>query len=156
MLDTLSYVNSIPAQTTNNYPITVKPNQVLIIHGLARKTSFTTAVTKSANTMHSSSLLVSPRVVSLESPGKTTRVSIRICNLSAKMIKIPPRPSLCMLNEVKVFDSWQPKPSKTFVGGEDAINSLEDLAIKINYESLTSEHSSNPIELSYPIPTGNV
>lgn len=44
MLGNLSHINSIPVKTANNYPITVQPNQVLIIHGLARKTCFTTAV----------------------------------------------------------------------------------------------------------------
>lgn len=84
----------IPVKTTNNYPITIQSNQVLTIHGLPRKTSFTTAVTESANTIHSSSLAVCPRVVSLEIPGSPY--------MRSKLVSS----SLCMLDEVQVVDSW--------------------------------------------------
>lgn len=89
--------------------------------------------------MTSSSVAVCARVVSLETPGKTTRVLIRICNLLVQTIKIPPHSSLFMLN-VEVVDSWQPKPPKTSVVAEDVvISSLENLDIKINHDSLTPD-----------------
>lgn len=140
-VDSLSQVNSIHVKSTNRFPITVQPKQVLTVHGLARKSSFSfsTAVTESVD-IPSCGLTVCPRVVSLDSPGKTTRVPVRICNMSAQAIRIPPRSSLCLLNEVQVVDSWQPEPSKPSVAGESTrCKSLEDMGVKINTNSLTPD-----------------
>ncbi|KAL5007068.1 hypothetical protein ScPMuIL_015874, partial [Solemya velum] len=71
---------------------------------------------------------------------KTTRVPVRICNMSAQAIRIPPRSSLCLLNEVQVVDSWHPEPSKPSVAGESTrCKSLEDMGVKINTNSLTPD-----------------
>lgn len=47
-----------------------------------------TAITEQMDNVHNSnSLLVCPRVVSIKK-GKTSRISVRICNLSAQPVKV--------------------------------------------------------------------
>lgn len=90
-IGSLPQVIFIQVKTTNKFPITVQPKQVLTVNGLPRKSfKCSTSVTVSADTMPSNGLSVWPRIVSIDSPGKTTRVPVRICNLSAHAIKIPP------------------------------------------------------------------
>ena len=100
---------STPVGTTCNYAIRIAPYEIKTIHGIARKTgNFETAVTEHMNTSLSGDLNICPRVVSLKSPCKTVRVPVRVCNLSAHAINIPPKSLLCSLNSVSVVDSWTP------------------------------------------------
>ena len=46
-----------------------------------------------------------PRIETLNNPGKTARVPVRVCNMSAKIVTLPPKTSLCDLHEVKVLRS---------------------------------------------------
>ena len=41
----------------------------------------------------------------LSNPGKTSRVPVRLCNRSAKMVTLPPRGNICELHEVKLLRS---------------------------------------------------
>ena len=43
--------------------------------------------------------------MTLNNPGKTARVPVRVCNMSAKIVTLPPKTSLCDLHEVKVLRS---------------------------------------------------
>ena len=101
--------NAIPVKTTNNFSIRIGPGEMKTINSLARKSSdMTAAVTEHIDSSLSGDLTICPRVVSLKSPGTTVRVPVRVCNLSAHVIEIPPRSLLCSLSEVTVVDSWTP------------------------------------------------
>lgn len=66
--------------------------------------SVESAVTEPCEDQHCSSRLnVCPRVVSLNKPGKSARVPVRIFNLSAKAISIPAKSNLRDLQEVNVL-----------------------------------------------------
>ena len=129
--------NAIPVKTTNNFSIRIGPGEMKTVNGLARKSSdMTAAVTEHIDSSLSGDLTICPRVVSLKSPGTTVRVPVRVCNLSAHVIEIPPRSLLCSLSEVTVVDSWTPdlqqkqdvKPSAS-----------EHLDVKIDEDNLTTD-----------------
>lgn len=90
----LSINNDIPVKTTNKYSITVGPFECKTISGIVK--SFdndcaSTAITEQMDNVHNSnSLLVCPRVVSIKK-GKTSRIPVRICNMSAQPIKVSPK-----------------------------------------------------------------
>jgi hypothetical protein len=56
-------------------------------------------------------LNICPRVVSLENAGTTSRIPVRVCNMTAKVIKIKPNSVFCSLSGVKVMNSWKPEVS---------------------------------------------
>ena len=56
-------------------------------------------------TVNTPNLSASPRIVTFSNPGKAARVPVRVCNMSAKMVTLPPKTSLCDLHEVKVLCS---------------------------------------------------
>ena len=120
--------DSIPVKTTSNYSIRIAPHEIKTIHGIARRTGeFDTAVTEHMDTSLPGDLTICPRVVSLKGPGNTVRVPVRVCNLSARVINIPPKSFLCSVNSVSVVDSWTPsskKPEKV-----STESTLEDLGI---------------------------
>ena len=138
-LDSLSD-NAIPVKTTNNFSIRVGPGDVKTVNGIARKTSeINAAVTEHINNSLSGDLTICPRVVSLKSPGMTVRVPVRVCNLSAHAIEIPPRSLLCSLNEVSVVDSWTPDLSQK---QETKSSTSEDLGVQIDEDNLTPDQLS--------------
>ena len=138
-LDSLSD-NAIPVKTTNNFSIRVCPGEVKTVNGIAQKTSeINAAVTEHINKSLSGDLTICPRVVSLKSPGTTVRVPVRVCNLSAHAIEIPPRSLLCSLNEVSVVDSWTPDLSQK---QETKSSTSEDLGVQIDEDNLTPDQLS--------------
>ena len=76
--------------------------------GIVRKHNkdIDTAVTEHTDTSLIGDLTICPRVVSLKPSSSTVRVPVRVCNLSARVVEIPPRSLLCLLSSVKVVDSW--------------------------------------------------
>ncbi len=100
-----------------------------------------TAVTESMDTCQAGCLTVCPRVVSLnKKAGNTVRVPVRVCNLSAHAVRIPPRSQICALKEVDVVDTWPPQQTTTSNVNEDNTHkNMEELGIDINYDSLTPE-----------------
>ena len=70
-------------------------------------------------------LTICPRVVSLKSQGTTVRVPVRVSNLSARAIEIPPKSLLWSLNSVSVVDSWTPASSQKS-GNRSTDNPLEE------------------------------
>ena len=94
------------------------------------------ALTEHINSSLSGDLTICPRVVSLKAPGTTVRVPVRVCNLSARVIEIPPRSLLCSLNEVSVVDSWTPELTQK---QEARSQSSDQFAFKIDEENLTSD-----------------
>ena len=96
-------------------------------------------MTEHINNSLSGDLTICPRVVSLKSPGTTVRVPVRVCNLSAHAIEIPPRSLLCSLNEVSVVDSWTPDLSQK---QETKSSTSEDLGVQIDEDNLTPDQLS--------------
>ena len=96
-----------------------------------------TAITEHIDTSLSADLTICPRVVSLKSSGSTVRVPVRVCNLSARTIEIPPRSLLCSLNSVDVVDSWTPGSSQK--KQEPTSYSLTDLGVEIDPDNLTPD-----------------
>ena len=131
--------DSIPVKTTNNYAIRIGPNEVKTIHGIARKSGdFETAVTEHMESSLSRNLNICPRVVSLKSSGNTVHVPVRVCNLSARAIDIPPRSLLCSLNSVSVLDAWTPEPSQKS-GKMSSVKTLEELGVSIDTDNLSAD-----------------
>lgn len=102
--------NSLSAQhvgfvkTTNK--VTLKPWEVKDITGFVRKArSCDSAITKPMEIGNFPNVSTSPRIVNLNNPGKTARVPVRVCNMTAKLITLPSKTSLCDLHEVKVLCS---------------------------------------------------
>ncbi|MCG8034660.1 MAG: DDE-type integrase/transposase/recombinase, partial [Candidatus Thiodiazotropha taylori] len=127
---------SIPVKTTNNHSLRIGPNEVKTIHGIARKSGdFDTAITEHVDTSLSGNLNICPRVVSLKSQGSTVRVPVRVCNLSAYAIEIPPKSLLCTLNSVSVVDSWTPDHSQKSEKESSDID-LEQLGVSIDTDNL--------------------
>ena len=86
--------------------VTLQPMEVKTVTGLVRKKQHVeSAITEQMDSNITSKATVCPRVVSLNNPGKTSRVPVRLCNMSARTLKIPPKSNLCDLHEVKVLRS---------------------------------------------------
>ncbi|XP_053402719.1 uncharacterized protein LOC128558007 [Mercenaria mercenaria] len=89
---------------TSTQPVTLKPMESRTISGFVRKTrNVDAAVTEPIEDNFQQKSIVCPRVVQLTNSGKTARVPVKICNISAKVVKIPARSEICQLNEVKVI-----------------------------------------------------
>ena len=85
--------------------LTLKPNESRTVTGLVRKnrnaeSALTSPIDEDGL---SSKLTICPRVVRADKPGTTTRVPVRVCNLSAKVVDILPNTNICSLEEVKVL-----------------------------------------------------
>ncbi len=96
---------------------------------------------------------VCPRVVSLKNPGKTARVPVRVCNLSAKTIRIESKSVLCNLEEVNVLRSV-PLCEKSDAENEEVnvynIQNDEphrDFGVDIEDSELTEEQKSKVFNL---------
>ena len=129
----------IPVKTTNNFTIRLQPGEVKNISGIARNTGqFTTAVTEHLDTSLSGDLTICPRLVEMKQSGATNRIPVRVCNLSARVIEIPPKSLLCSLNSAKVIDSWTPAPSQESKTDNESV-SLEDLGVNIDTSNLSGD-----------------
>ena len=101
------------------------------------------AVTEQTDTA-SSRIGVCPRVVTLNKPGKIDRVPVRIFNMSAKVLTIPPKSILCQLQEVKVLRHCDPVNDKNFTAfTKQQSASTSD----INHEDITQDFSLSDIGL---------
>jgi transposase InsO family protein len=84
--------------------ISLKPNETRTVIGIVRKSrSVVSAVTEPLEEDGHNKAIVCPRVVELKNPGKTSRVPVKMCNLTAKVIRIPSKSGICDLQEVKVL-----------------------------------------------------
>ena len=73
------------------------------------------------------------------STGTTVRVPVRVCNLSAHALEIPPKSLLGTLNSVKVVDSWTPDSSKKSEKESTNDIDLKQLGVSIDTDNLSSE-----------------
>lgn len=110
---------------TNKKQLFVQPQESVIVSGLVRKSHHSdgfTAITEQGTEL-SGCLTVCPCVVTVNANVATSRIAVRICNISAKVLSIPPKANLCELQEVKVLKSWSPDQNsdltdhKTRTGG---------------------------------------
>ena len=77
--------------------------------------------------------------IELTTPG-VCNLSARVCvcNLSVRVVEIPPKSLLCSLNSVNEVDSWTPDSSQK-QDQKPTSASIEDLGIKIEGENLTED-----------------
>lgn len=132
--------DGLPVKTTCNYSIRINPGEIKTLHGIVRKTNgIECAVTEHTNGSLSGNLTICPRVVSLKGPGTTIRVPVRVCNLSAKVIEIPPKSILCSLSSVNVVDAWTPDSSQK---QEKSSVNIPNLSDQIDKQNLSSDEFS--------------
>lgn len=62
-------------------------------------------MTEPAENDSTSRVMIYPRVVNLNKPGKSARVPVRTFNISARVVTIPAKSYLCDLNEMHVLRS---------------------------------------------------
>lgn len=131
-----------PVKTTNKYAIQIAPNETKVIRGIVRNVrNIESAVTEQVNTSLSGGLVICPRVVSLTKCKNTVAIPVRVCNISASIVHVPPRSLLCALHEVKVIDTWNPDSSELGISSKSK-KSLQDLDIKISEDNLTAAQAS--------------
>ena len=131
--------HTLPVKTTNNFSIRLGPGKVKTVHGLVRNTAdLENAVTEQTDTLLSGNITICPRVVSLKSSSNVVRIPVRVCNLFALPVHIPPRSLLCSLTSVSIVDSWTPDLSHK-QESKSNVSSLEDLDVQIDTDNLTPE-----------------
>ena len=90
-------------KSTNERAIEVQPFQTVTLSGLLRKNrDVETAITEPTENA-SDRIGVCPRTVTIDAACKTQRVPVRIFNISAKVLSIPPKATLCEMQEVKIL-----------------------------------------------------
>lgn len=129
-----------PVRSSNKFSIQVAPNETKVIRGVVKNTKgIETALIEQTNTTLSGSLVVCPRVVPLTRGKHTVTVPVRVCNLSANTVHIPPKSLLCSIHGVNVVDAWTPESSQS---GKKSKVPIEDLNIQIAEDNLTPEQVS--------------
>ena len=90
-------------KTTNR--VVLQPFESKTITGFARKVhNCESAVTEPAEN-GSSRISVCPRVVALNNPGTSTRIPVKVFNMSARPVTIPAKSPVCELKEVTILRS---------------------------------------------------
>ena len=90
-------------KTTNR--VVLQPFESKTIKGFARKVhNCESAVTEPAEN-GSSRISVCPRVVALNNPGTSTRIPVKVFNMSTRSVTIPAKSPVCELKEVTVLRS---------------------------------------------------
>ena len=130
--------SAIPVKSTNNFAIRVGPGEMKTVNGIARHSgNLKAGLTEHINNSLSGDLTICPRVIAVSS--KTVKVPVRVCNLSACAIEIPPRSLLCALTDVSVVDTWTPDLSQK---KESKSTASTDLDVDIDEDSLTPDQVS--------------
>ncbi|KAH3834923.1 hypothetical protein DPMN_108256 [Dreissena polymorpha] len=99
-----SFPSPIEGQVKATKTVIPHPLETKTIAGFVRKSDLIEAAVTETGDLHTA-FSVCPREVSLKNHGKTARIPVRVCNLSAKTIKIESKSVLCNLEEVKVLRS---------------------------------------------------
>ena len=136
-------------KSTNRRPITIRPMESKVITGSVRNCKVKEVLTEPGEFELSSSLHVCPRVVSLSGNNNFNRVPVKVCNISARAIKIQPHSQLCELHDVKVLrplspsDSIEPESNHDIAEKKVHVDTpLEDLGVKVNMNDLSEEQQS--------------
>ena len=100
----LSFMSCNIGIVTNTKEITLKPNETRTIVGFVRKhQNVENAVTEKLEDEQNHNAVICPRVVTLNKPGNTARIPVRVCNLSSKPLKFRHKQPICQLQEVKIL-----------------------------------------------------
>ena len=130
--------SAIPVKSTNNFTIRVGPGEMKTVNCIARHSgNLKAGLTEHINNSLSGDLTICPRVIAVSS--KTVKVPVRVCNLSACAIEIPPTSLLCALTDVSVVDTWTPDLSQK---KESKSTVSTDLDVDIDEDSLTPDQVS--------------
>lgn len=125
---------------STNRAVEIQPMETVTVSGFARKTKdVQTAVTETTDGI-SSKVGVCPRVVNLDKPGKNGRIPVRLFNMSAKVVTIPPRSPICELQEVKVIRSCDPLSTTEVVSAQQTVTEPTETA---SDESITQKLGVN-------------
>ena len=82
----------LSVKSTNRFPITLGPNEVKYFSNYAEQ----------AADNGPPGVLVCPRLLSLRNTGRTKRVTVKVCNISASAVKSFPRSNICQVSQVQV------------------------------------------------------
>ncbi|MES9884250.1 MAG: reverse transcriptase family protein, partial [Sedimenticola sp.] len=133
-------------RTTNQ--LTLKPMETRTITGFTRKSEqINFAVTERSLRDHSPRISACPRVVSLQNPGKTSRVPVRLCNLSARTVTLPAKSIVCELQEVDVLRSCVIGDASASSSAHSSQQTTSDstipsLGVDLDDSALTSEQKT--------------
>ena len=95
-------------KSTNKTDIQIQPMETLTLSGLVRtKHQVESAITEQTEGA-STRIGVCPRVVSLNKNGNYQRVTVKVFNISAKVLTVKPKTPLCELHAVKVLENIDP------------------------------------------------
>uniref|UniRef100_A0A8W8JJX2 Uncharacterized protein n=1 Tax=Magallana gigas TaxID=29159 RepID=A0A8W8JJX2_MAGGI len=75
-------------------------------------------------------VIVCPGLLSMKNAGRNKRVNVKVCNISASVIKILPKTNLCQVSQVRVMDTWNPETPTTDKTKDH--KPLTDLGVKVN------------------------
>ena len=147
-MSTSTDIGIAKVRSTNDCNMTLQPFKTKTISGIVRKPKDVEAVvTKGCSDVLSSAIGVCPRVVTLNKPGTTARLSLRIFNMSAKVVQVPKKAVLCDLHEVKVLrsvDPFQLDEDQTYLFSQTIKEKkfdLADIGISLEETCLSSEET---------------
>ena len=82
--------------------VTLQPYETRTVTGLVRKNfNAEAALTEPVEDKQTARVTVCPRIVRTDKPGNTARIPVRLCNMSARIVTIQPKESICNLEQVK-------------------------------------------------------
>ena len=97
------HVSSVGVVKTTK-PITIEPFDTIVVTGFVRQNrNCGSVVTETSEKGYSSRISVCPRVVKLNEKTVSSRVPVKLFNMSAKTVKIPEKSIICELHEVDVL-----------------------------------------------------
>ena len=134
-----SLTDETPVKSTNKYAIQIAPNETKVIRGIVKNVhNLQQAVTEQVNTTLSGGLVICPRVISLAKGKHTVTIPVRVCNLSASIVHVPPKSLLCAVHGVKVMNNWNTESSESDFCKKTK-RPLQDLDIQISENLTTSQ-----------------
>ena len=131
--------------------VTLQPNETRTVTGLVRKNfSAEAALTEPVDNEQTARVTVCPRIVRTDKPGSTARVPVRLCNMSARILTIQPKASICNLEEVKVLNRDPVKEltaADTETDKQDANKAAtKNMDFNLGATSLTLEQKEHVLE----------
>ena len=129
--------NCLPVKSTNRFPITLGPNEVKYVKGVVKNISAIQQVITEQADNGQPGVLVCPRLLSLRNTGRTKRVIVKVCNISASSVKIFPRTNICQVSQVQVVDSWNPR----YLASMKKEPTLTELGVKVNTDKLSEQET---------------
>ena len=107
---------SYPVRCLGRKPVTLGPFQTKTIHGIARHlpSDVTCAVTETPDNTNIS-FTVCPRLMQLDSNASSSRIPVKICNITAKTLIIKPKALLCEITKARAVDNLLPDEKCTSV-----------------------------------------